>query len=69
MAEKRQFPGIGFLGFLQLIFITLKLVGLISWRWVLVLLPAIIELGLIVFLTILLIVKEYGKSKGDKKNG
>lgn len=42
--------GCGFLGFLQLIFITLKLIGIIDWSWWWVLSPIwipIILIGLI----------------------
>lgn len=45
--------GIGFFGLLQLVFIVLKLVGVIAWKWVLVLLPAIISGGIILLLIII----------------
>lgn len=45
--------GIGFVGLLQIAFIVLKLCGVISWHWALVLLPLIIEAGLFV-LTLML---------------
>ena len=48
--------GMGFLGVLTLIFIVLKLVGVISWSWWLVLMPLWIELGVIVVLLIILFV-------------
>jgi hypothetical protein len=38
--------GIGFLGCLQIVFIILKLCHVIDWRWVIVLIPLWIELGL-----------------------
>lgn len=34
--------GVGFLGLLTIVFITLKLLGIIKWSWWLVLLPAFI---------------------------
>ena len=37
--------GIGFLGVLQLIFITLKLCRVIDWSWLVVLIPLWISLG------------------------
>lgn len=38
--------GIGFVGLLTIVFITLKLLGVISWSWVWVLSPIWINLGL-----------------------
>jgi len=40
--------GIGFFGILTLIFITLKLVGIVNWSWVWVLAPIWIPLALTV---------------------
>lgn len=48
--------GIGFTGILQIVFIVLKLCGVINWSWWLVLLPLIIGGGLFVGLLITLIV-------------
>ena len=45
--------GIGFVGLLQIVFIVLKLCGVITWHWALVLLPLIIEAGLFVIVLIL----------------
>ena len=39
--------GVGFVGLLQIVFIVLKLCGVIGWSWWLVLLPLIIEFGLV----------------------
>ena len=38
--------GVGILGVLQIVFIVLKLCGLIDWTWKVVLIPVWIELGL-----------------------
>lgn len=46
--------GITFTGLLQITFIVLKLTGVITWSWWLVLLPAIISVGLIVLALIIL---------------
>jgi hypothetical protein len=55
--------GSGFLGFLTLIFITLKLVNVLNWSWWWVLsplwVPAAIVLG--IYLIFLLISKGFGK--------
>ena len=47
---------VSFVGLLQLVFITLKLIGVITWSWWLVLLPTIISGGLYVLYTIALII-------------
>ena len=54
--------GIGFLGILTLIFITLKLLGKITWSWLWVLAPiwipaALCALFFLVFLVILFVFK------------
>ena len=46
--------GIGFIGLLQIVFITLKLTGFIAWSWWFVLSPMIATTALIIFLIILL---------------
>lgn len=48
--------GVGLLEVLTIVFIVLKLCGLISWSWWLVLMPLWIELGVIVVLLIILVV-------------
>ena len=49
--------GIGFVGLLTIVFITLKLLGVITWSWVWVLAPLWISLaiGIIAILVILVI--------------
>ena len=47
--------GIGVIGILQIVFITLKLCNVISWSWFLVLLPTIISVGLIAILFLIFI--------------
>lgn len=44
MSKSSGGKGIGFIGLLQLLFITLKLVGVINWSWLLVLSPIWIPL-------------------------
>lgn len=39
-------PGIGLLGILQIVFITLKLTGNIDWSWFWVLSPTLLPIGL-----------------------
>jgi len=42
--------GVSVLGVVQIVFIILKLVGVISWSWWVVLIPLWITIGLILFL-------------------
>lgn len=50
--------GIGFIGMLTILFIALKLIGVISWSWWLVLSPVIISILLIpvIFIIVLFMV-------------
>lgn len=52
---------IGFVGLLQIVFIVLKLCGVIDWKWVWVLAPAWIDLGLGVILLIVFAIIEVRK--------
>lgn len=51
-----QKGGIGFVGLLQIVFIVLKLCGVINWSWVLVMLPLIISAGLLVIIFIIALI-------------
>ena len=44
--------GVSVLGVIQIVFIILKLVGVISWSWWVVLIPLWITTGLILFLAL-----------------
>lgn len=46
----------GFTTLLQIAFIVLKLCGVIDWHWALVLLPIIIEVGLVVLISVIAII-------------
>ena len=60
--------GIGFVGLLQIVFIVLKLCGVIDWSWWLVMLPLIIEVGFVVaVLFIGLVVILYDSHKEHNK--
>lgn len=48
--------GIGFLGLLAIVFITLKLCGVISWPWYLVLAPIWIPAAIVFVLAVMLLV-------------
>jgi hypothetical protein len=48
--------GTGFIGMLQIVFIVLKLCGVIRWSWFLVLLPISISLAIGLILTIIFVI-------------
>ena len=58
--------GVGFTGLLQLVFITLKLCGVINWPWKYVLIPLWIDIAVVV--VILLVVMVLAIRKVDKEN-
>lgn len=45
--------GVGILGVLLIIFVVLKLVGVVTWSWWVVLIPLWIEIGLIALIIII----------------
>ena len=59
MSESSSSNGIGFVGLLQIVFITLKLLGVIGWSWLWVLSPVWISLaitGVIVVIAFVIVV-------------
>lgn len=48
--------GITFVSLLQLVFIVLKLCGVITWSWVFVLMPLIVATGITIILFVVLII-------------
>ena len=67
MEDKNYSSGVGFLGLLALIFITLKITGYIKWSWLWVLAPIwgvpalVVVLILVIFITELITRKKEGK--------
>ena len=57
MEDKTTYSGgIGLLGVVQIVFIILKLVGVITWSWPVILIPLWIQLGaIIVMLAVMLV--------------
>lgn len=53
---KTTYSGIGFISLLQLLFIGLKLAGVINWNWFWVLSPFIFSFGLFVVIILIVIV-------------
>lgn len=55
--------GVGILGVLLIIFMVLKLVGVINWSWLLVLVPLWIELGAAAVMLIIIAILKLSKRK------
>ena len=49
--------GIGFLGMLTLIFIVLKLCGIIHWSWIWVLMPTFLPISLVLVVCLVLVLR------------
>ena len=47
--------GVGILGVLLIIFIVLKLVGVVTWSWWVVLIPLWIEIGLLIIVIFVIV--------------
>ena len=50
--------GIGFMGIVQIMLIVLKAIGLISWSWLVVLIPLWIDLGLTLIVVIVYVISK-----------
>lgn len=63
--------GVGFLGLLALVFITLKLTGVIGWSWVWVLaplwIPAALVIAILLIALVVVLVKETTKQVQQKQ--
>lgn len=59
--------GIGFVGLLTIVFIVLKLLGVISWSWLWVLAPLWIDIILIILLLVGLVILEVRDKKRKKR--
>ena len=51
--------GLGILGVIQIVFIVLKLLDIISWSWPVVLIPLFIDLALIVVVFIIVLICDH----------
>lgn len=59
--DKTNAGGVGILGVLLIIFMVLKLVGVINWSWLLVLVPLWIELGAAAVMLIIIAILKLSK--------
>lgn len=67
--SKSSSGGIGFFGVLQIVFITLKVTGLVTWSWWLVFLPTCIPLGIaIVAIALYIGIIAYEKRQKNKNS-
>ena len=67
MEDKNHSCGVGFLGLLALIFITLKITGFINWSWLWVLAPIWGVPALAVVLILVIIITAVIKRKKEGK--
>lgn len=67
-SNNKSSGGIGLLGVLQIVFVVLKLCGLINWSWGLVLIPLWIMLVEIVILVVIAIYTHHYFKKYDPRN-
>lgn len=56
--------GIGFVGLLQIVFITLKLLGMISWSWLWVISPTWVSIIIVAIIFLGLFVSFYKRNRG-----
>lgn len=63
MDNEKSKSGTGFLGFLGLLFIALKLTGQINWSWILVLSPIWIPFVILIIIAVIVGVVEYYNRK------
>lgn len=54
MMKQNNGQGIGIIGVVQIVFITLKLLGVVSWTWTTVFIPTFIYLGIVAILFMIL---------------
>lgn len=59
MRDKKTSSGLGLLDVLVVIFIVLKLLGVITWSWVWVLSPIWIQLAIVAIVFIVILVKDH----------
>ncbi len=54
--ENNNYNGVNYLHILTLIFVTLKLCGIINWKWIFVIMPSLISIGLTIFLIVIALI-------------
>ena len=66
MSDSKSNGGLGISGVLTIVFIVLKLVGVIDWSWLWVLSPLWINVGIVIILAIIIVIIN-NKSKNKRK--
>lgn len=61
--------GMGILGVLQIVFIVLKLCGVIKWSWLTVFIPLWIELAILALVVVILLIAGTSHSKRNNRSG
>lgn len=54
--ENNNYNGVNYLHILTLIFVTLKLCNVINWKWIFVIMPSLISIGLTIFIIIMILI-------------
>ena len=62
MESKKSSNGIGFCSILTIVFIVLKLTGVIDWKWVWVIAPTWIPLAIVIVCLVILGIVKYSES-------
>lgn len=62
MENKKSSNGIGFCSILTIVFIVLKLTGVIDWKWVWVIAPTWIPLAIVIVCLVILGIVKYSES-------
>ena len=65
MKNHNSSSGLGILDVLTIVFIVLKLIGVINWSWWWVLSPTLIELGLVIVILIIYVICVIYDNKKD----
>lgn len=54
--ENNNYNGVNYLHILTLIFVVLKLCGVINWKWIFIIMPSLISIGLTIFIIIIVLI-------------
>lgn len=54
--ENNNYNSINYLHILTLIFVVLKLCNVINWKWIFVIMPSLISIGLTIFIIVMILI-------------
>ena len=54
--ENNNYNGVNYLHILTLIFVVLKLCGVINWKWIYIIMPSLISIGLTIFIIAIILI-------------